>query len=390
MATNYGFTTDGWVTPTWAQLRADAVGYVQDRFGAGYRTDRESVLGKVVDLGVYMARGVYEAVGTLQAQLDPLQATGSYLDIAGTLAGVSRLQATASVVDVRFFAPVAHTVPSGTTIRLTGGDGLTWTTDAAGTVASGETSVVIRATASTTGPRAATALDPFEFVATYSGYEDVTSIEAAYDSATGRSVETDEAYRVRVFGSGTPGPTPNGIKAALLGVSGVENVTVTINRGETTDASGRPPGAFEAVVWPESSTLEDGIAEALWQNSSATGAGSYGAVTRTVTDSDDVSVDVSWTWGAEVGIDYAAVVIRESSAPADWADQVKAAVKAYLDSLDPGDDVVWLKVAAAVSDFSWVTSATVTMRRDAVGYGTADISISATEVAGVGSSVSVS
>lgn len=382
----YGFTTAGWRTPTWQQLRDDTAGYVRSRFGASVRTDRESVVGKVVDIGTYVALGVYEGIGTLQSMLDPSQATGTYLDAAALFFGTTRKAAVASYADITVTAPAGTTVPAGASLRIVGGDGTVWTTDAVATVASGDTTVVSRATCSTTGPREAAAATSWEFVSTFTGYEDVTGLSNAADAAVGRAKETDAALRTRILSTQVPGPTARGIRAAILDVTGVTHCTVTTNRTEAT-VDTVPAGAFEAVVWPATSSLDDGIAEAIWTYSSATGAGSFGGQTRTVTDSEGVAVDVSWTRGTSVDIDVTVVTTRSSSAPADWSAQIDAAMDAYLETLDPGVDVSWAKVSAAALGFSWITSGTVTIRRDSDAYAASDIAIGARELAVVGTYV---
>jgi len=384
MATDYGFTEAGWRTPTWAELRRDVASYVRARLGESIRTDRESVVGKLVDVGAYIARGVYEGIGAIQTQLDPSQATGTYLDAQAQLFGTARLAAAASYVDLTITAPEGTVIPAGTQVRLTSGDGTPWTSSAAATVGTGDTEVDVRFTCSVTGPREAAAASEWEFVGTFTGWEDVTDLDNAADAAVGRSLETDAALRTRLLSTQVPGPTTAGIRAGILAVTGVTNCSVTANRTELT-VDTIPPGAFEAVVWPESASLEDGIAEALWTYSPATGPGSFGSVTRTVTDSEGAEVDVSWTWGTSVAIDVIAGVTRTAAAPSDWSAQVDAALDAYLASLSPGDDVSWVKMSAAVSGFPWVSTATVNIRKGLDSFASNNIAIGSRELAVPGS-----
>ena len=242
----------------------------------------------------------------------------------------------------------------------------------------------MRFTCTVTGPREAAASSSWEFVGTFVGWEDVTDLDNAADAAVGRSLETDAALRTRLLSTQVPGPTPAGIRAGILAVTGVTHCTVTPNRSDVT-VGGIPAGAFEAVVFPESATLEDGIAEALWTYSPATGPGSYGDVTRTVTDSEGASVDVSWTWGTSVAIDVIAGVTRTAAAPSDWSAQVDAALDAYLASLSPGDDVSWVKMSAAVSGFPWVSTATVNIRKGLDSFASNNIAIGSRELAVPGS-----
>jgi len=114
-------------------------------------------------------------------------------------------------------------------------------------------------------------------------------VENADDAVLGRETETDPAARSRrntTLGA-LGGGTPEAIKAIILDVSGVSEVTVFANDDDFTDVNGVPPHSVEVLV---TGGANQDIFDALTGDASQKGAVSggirqHGNETGTVTDS---------------------------------------------------------------------------------------------------------
>ncbi|MHB0998225.1 MAG: baseplate assembly protein [Armatimonadota bacterium] len=126
-------------------------------------------------------------------------ASGTNLDALGDLIGVSRLSATGATTTLRFTAgaPAAApiTIPAGT--RATPDGSIYFATDYAATIQTGQTSVDVPATCTTTGPggngfisgEIDQAVDPVAYV---------PNVSNIVESSGGADTEDDEAYRERI------------------------------------------------------------------------------------------------------------------------------------------------------------------------------------------------
>jgi len=86
----------------------------------------------------------------------------------------------------------------------------------------------------------------------------------------------------------------------------------------------------------------------------------YGqSVTAYVTDTQGFVQTVEWTWAAVQEVYVKVTLTYTAQYPDDGDDQVKAAVAAYDDGLDVGDDVVLLEILCAAAGVVGVRTASV-------------------------------
>lgn len=158
------------------------------------------------------------------------------------------------------------------------------------------------------------------------------------DATQGRDTETDLELRARRADSLqiAGAATLEAIRSALQNVADVTAVTVIENDTDVTDGDGRPPHSFEAVVL---GGANQDIADEIFQ-SKAAGITSFGSITETVTDSQGIDHDISFSRPTEVDIWVTLNLTVDSNYPSNGDDLVEAALLAEGNSLGIGEDVI--------------------------------------------------
>lgn len=170
----------------------------------------------------------------------------------------------------------------------------------------------------------------------------------------GRDVETDDEFRVRrkkslqVVGAGT---IPS-IEARLVEeVESVAVATVKDNRNDVTDADGRPPHSFEAIVTfsPDTPANRQLIADKLWEVGPA-GIETFGTITEQVTDSagDLHIVKFSQPTIKYIHINLAITLNAEEVFPTNGEDAIKANLAEFGNSLNTGEDCLRQRFYSAI------------------------------------------
>jgi uncharacterized phage protein gp47/JayE len=180
------------------------------------------------------------------------------------------------------------------------------------------------------------------------------------DAALGRNVETDADFRLRreELLRITGAATVEAIRARILGLAYMlqtfvfENVTMaTVN--------GLPPTSFESVAQGGLVSDEQEIAETIWDVKPA-GIQAFGSIIKSVVDSQGFSHNIGFSRPTDTPIYVEAELTAFSATfPADGIDQVKAAIKAYGDLQQIGEDVIALQYKAIPLTVSGVEDVTV-------------------------------
>lgn len=233
---------------------------------AGIQNSLRTSFGDAIDLDERQPIGIISAIfserlGQLHELLEsvylasfPSQAFGIYLDYLCALNGVSRRPATSSVVDVTFTRSNEPsegnvTIPAGTSVKDSTGSAITWNTNNETFIASGESTVTVRATCSETGTNSAA---PNTLTVMTTVPSDVASVTNLEEATIGSEEESDNELRSRreqALGK-TATPTQIGLTSALLNMPDIASATVVVNDSDVEDAEGRPPHCFEAYVSP--------------------------------------------------------------------------------------------------------------------------------------------
>lgn len=176
-----------------------------------------------------------------------------------------------------------------------------------------------------------------QIVTSYAGWD---SVENNVTANTGRDAETDISLRQRWAKSiyhRASGMT-EAITAALYDVAGVTFAQTYENDTNDTDADGRPPHSIEAIV--QGGNVQD-IANTIWRVH-AGGITTFGSVTQTVYDSQDIPHDISFNRPTLVPI-YLQITVTanpEKELSAAAISLIKSAIISQISSQSVGQDVI--------------------------------------------------
>ena len=206
----------------------------------------------------------------------------------------------------------------------------------------------------------------------------------ALDAEPGTLTETDEDFRERREAELTAvgSATVDAIRADILRVEDVLQCFVFENPTDV-KVGDLEPHSFEVVVLGGD---DQEIADAIWATKPAGIQTSYTPgqqVSKTVYDSQGIAHTIYFTRPDDIEIYFDVTVqIDSTEFPADGDDQIKAAMVAYGDTLNIGDDVVALKFESIPLDIAGVEDVTV-FELDTVfpPTGTSNISIGDRELA---------
>jgi len=165
----------------------------------------------------------------------------------------------------------------------------------------------------------------------------------------GRSEESDEELRLRIQnnrGSESTGTIPSITSSILNNVDGVLSVSIIENETHLTDAEGRPPHSFEAVVV---GGVNSDVAQELWRTKPAS-ISTYGNTTVATTDSNGNLRDIHFTRPTVVNLAVNITYERydEEAFPLLGEDLIQEAVVEYINSLDLGNDVIPSRVSGII------------------------------------------
>jgi len=346
----YGVTADGFVIKPYSVIIQEKKDKAKAEFGADVDLTPTSPLMKFIEVTTLEEVLLWEMAEALyySAYLDT--ATGDSLDKVVRILGVSRKTATNATGQVTFSGTDGTVVPTGTSVETE--TGIVFLTTEDGTIASGTVTVDVEAlNAGISGNVASGSI-----VVITSPIAGVTSVTNASATTGGTDVETDTALRLRTLDAlDLAGKaTLDALKAAVLAVDGVTNVLVTENVAThvvtiyVQGLSSPNTDVDDAIL----DTRSAGI-QVLWQNPT------------TVDIYIDTTVDVT------------------ANAPGDAATQIENKILEYVNGLDIGDDVVYVKLYDIIyNEFSWVYDVTILLLDTVTPpTGTSNIAIAANQIA---------
>lgn len=344
-------TSAGWVVPTSGQIIAEIQADLTDRYTAAglqapsYVDTHEGILTE--HEGVTVQAMEQRAQALLDAA-NPSKAVGANLD-AIYAPRIPRLGGVASRYIFRATATSSpQTYTAGDIVAAP--DGSRWAVAETTTVATSETSIPFVALA--VGPTTLDSAITLAKVTAKPGIGPVTYNPADGDIVQiGRNRETDGVYRVRAqrLRGAVPGPTPFGIRAALLVLPWLRAVSLA-RTGQTI--------AITVVPGPATTAQQADLAAAMqgaigWPAETSGGA-SYAL------DLPGGGTEVyRWSVGTALACTVTLAYTLAANADEDETDDaVTDAVGAYFEGLSTGDDVVWWHVLTAIDAVAGVGSMT--------------------------------
>lgn len=335
-----GVTPDGFERPTFDEIRAALVERARELLGP-INTGPESAIGQQITTMAEREALIWEALQGVYSSQYPASSAGRSLDGVVQLTGITRREATRTIVDVVLTGDAGTTIPKDSAAS-TDNDDLFFLVDAVTLDGNGEgTGQMI---ANEVGFVIAPAGTLTNIETPVSGWDDITNPQ---DGATGRPVESDPELRLRrarslqVTGSATVGA----IRSRLLEqVDDVTDATIIENRTSEEDAQGRPPHSFEAVV---TGGTDADVAEQLFETKAA-GIETTGTVTEIVTDSTGKEQVIRFSRPIQRFIWVRLTLTATNGFPENVDDLATQAIVDKGGELQLGEDVIWQTLVGPV------------------------------------------
>jgi len=293
--------------------------------------------------GIQEAARIYDLMGTeFPAAGFPVWAWGDYLDDHGATVRLERLAAVAAEGEVTFSGTDGIIIGAGTVVAVepttAEEEPREYEVQTGGTIAGGEITLPVTATTPGSGGNAAAGAVTLPV----SALPGVTSISNADPIVGGTDPETDEALRERLLAAyeGRGPGTQRDYEVWARAYGGVGRATVV--------PLWNGPGTVLVIALtadgdPVSATVVDGL-QGLLDPVAGTGAGDAPVgPTVTVTTAVAVNVDVDATVELEGGYS-----LDGAGGTVDLTAAITAAVRPYLEGVQPGSEIVLAQVAARI------------------------------------------
>jgi uncharacterized phage protein gp47/JayE len=371
-------TAQGLEIKTTAEVLDEIETSQRTAIGAQLQLDFRTPLGQVnsifaIQLGTYQ-----QGLRLLADAMDPDNAQDAQLDAISGQNGVVRDPARKSFVLLDFTGVATTVIPAGSVYRVP--DGPRWETTEAAVIGGGGTVSGVPAESEETGPVEAIQDTITEQVTIISG---VATVNNPADATKGNDVETDAALRQRrEAGFSLASTATDGSLRSRVGeLNSVAQSLCISNRSAVTDGDGRPEHSFEVVVWP-AQVDDDPVFDVIRRNNPS-GIKAVGDITGTSTDSQGVSQPVAYSVADPIEI-YFDIIITPDPLRYGGDPAVEAAIVAFFDTIQIGQDVILSQVQCAItSTVGGITDIEVRAKiGSAPGPGdTSNITIELTEIA---------
>ncbi len=385
-----GLTTTGFEKRTLEDLLAQVEEEETTQISNALDVSSSSPMGQINAVLMKTVSELWDLAQAVYDGGDPDKNEGDAQDAVAAITGTIRHAAEKSYVRETLGLNAGITVPRGSIVSVLGNPSVRFVLVGSETVAG--TVVDEDVTSSTagsyfgrfecdhTGPVVVAAGTLSVIVTPVSGWNSATN---ALDAVEGRNVEGPSDMRTRREDElQAEGSTPvDALRAELLHLDGMIQVFVFENVEDTTDVNGVPPHAIEALCYdgPSPAVADDDIAQTLWDGKAA-GIKTYGDTTGNATDSQGNTRIMSFSRPTLKTVYFDITVTTTSSYPGDAA--LKAAVVAFGDTLDMGEDVILAAFYSSIFGIGGVSDVSLFKAGfTASPSGTSNLSIGARELA---------
>ena len=268
----------------------------------------------------------------ISTMYDPRIASGAALRNLTLITGVNHGDATRSYVSVKFDGMTGKIVPKDTIV-----------TDATGkyqfkTVAPAVVSAFVNAVCTTTGPVEVPAGLVTKLASPVLGISGVSQPNAGVQGRASQTESQIRNFRQRtVMRNATS--TAIGMRAALE-ATGVSQVVVEENDTGKPLPNGTPDGSIHVIIGATNGVTNEAIAKTI-MNMKTPGVPLHGGTKVTIKDEQDHDVEIAFDISTSVSVAVEIEVKFLSKDVGGAQDAIKKDVAGYINSLKPGDDVVW-------------------------------------------------
>ena len=378
MAIKFGLTEKGFIAPTYAEWLEDVEGSFKSRFGDDIALSSNSNFGMLAREYAWRMVEVTEQLQLVYYAGFYSTATDTSLDRLGANIGVVRKVAAPSHVALKITTDDEYLIQAGEQFETEDGivfnlldDVVTKKDNDGNWVGIGNLESDETGTMNNVGANTITVVsNPDDAIL------EVTNQEPAYG---GNDEETDEDYRERLVleNISKEGPTANGIRSALMNVSGVREVGIVDNDQNSTDEYGNPPYSVHVYVL---GGADNDIAETL-NDRVAAGVTLAGSKAVNITDDSGITKTIRFDHATEVPI-FIQVEIKTSDSwnQDDGPNQIKDDIAQKINALEMGQTVHLTKLFSNVYDKPGVEEASIKigLAKDSLSY--SDVKVKRFEV----------
>lgn len=368
---DYGITSTGFNKKTLDVLKAEFEENLksEDAFGESIDFSEQDPLFQFSIPILYLVSELWEVAENVFYSASPKFAEGNLLSNTGKYIGIARKQASRSSGSIRITGDSDTSIDSG--FRITTESGIAFETleDAIiGEVGYVDASII----AVNTGSIGNVAQNTITVIANpLLGVTSVTNPEA---TTGGQDEESDTQFRVRYDTSTaiSSGSTIDAIKANLLTLTGVEDVTITENETDE-EVNGIPAHSFETFVYGGN---DEDVAQGIFDKKPG-GIKAFGTTTIDVEDTQGVLHTIGFTRPTSVDIYFKITKTVDSNYPINGDAQIKDAILGYMSEVKLGQDVILYKIISLVSNLnlSGLSDIIVELSLDGITYVSNNISI---------------
>jgi len=328
-------TAQGISAPDYQTILSTITGYFQQIYGTDAYLDPDSKDGQMVAL---FALAIHDANNTailVYNSFSPSTAITDGLTRNVKINGIERRGATSSTVDLTLTGTAGTTIANGSAKDA---NGIIWSLPASVTIGPDGT-VTATATCASTGAVAAVAGSINQINTPTRGWTKVSNASAA---TVGTAAEKDSELRIRQRQSvALPSKTPfDALDGAIANVTGVTRHKLYENDTGSVDANGLPAHSVAAIV---DGGDVNAIARVI-QGKKGQGVSTFGSTAVPVQDNWGNPHIISFSRSAPVPV-YVAIVLKVFTGyTTQVGNDIRAAIAAYINSLDIGDDLLLSRV----------------------------------------------
>lgn len=328
-------TAQGISAPAYQTILTNITGYFQQIYGTDAYLDPDSKDGQMIAL---VALAVHDANNTAIAVYNSFSPSTGMTDALSRnvkINGITRRGATSSTVDLTLTGTAGTTITNGSAKDA---NGIIWSLPASVTI-SPDGTVTATATCASAGAVAAVAGSVTVINTPTRGWTKVTNASSA---TIGSAAEKDSELRIRQRQSvALPSLTPfEALDGAIANVTGVTRHKLYENDTGSMDSNGLPAHSIAAIV-------DGGDVNAIGkviQGKKGQGVSTFGSTAIAVQDSWGNPHTISFSRSAPVPV-YIAITLRAFAGyTTQVGNDIKAAIAAYINSLDIGDDLLLSRV----------------------------------------------
>lgn len=336
-----GLTENGFIVPTFEEVRADVEADYKAKYGESINTRSDSVFGMMIDIAAERELVLWQEIDSVYNS-QYASASGTSLDQVLALTGVTRLLPAKSTSKATITGTGGTVLPPGRVFSVDS-TGARWVIPSQVTIPGGGSISDVAVESEDYGAINALATDTFTIETQVSGW---TAISLDEDATLGNLLEKDSEARVRrdvllrALGSGS---LP-ALAARLTEVDGVTSASVAENDTDAT-VGGLVAHSLKAIV--QGGTGPD-IAQAIFDNKPI-GIATNGTQSEVIVDQFGNNHTIKYDRPTSIPIFVDVDGTKDATLyPSDGDTQISNLVVAAISALEIGDDVYYLKILSDI------------------------------------------